>query len=166
MTKYLTFFLTVWVGLMLSACGGVHNTVTKLPEGFEVVKVATIAPIEVISKEQNPDALALNAQWKKMAGEELQSLLANKKIATAKNAQAIIVCRINAVYGNRALRWVAFGAGAGSVEVKIELQDKDGNVRYATASKADLSMGVFGGDMSKVAREAIQTAVKEFGSRL
>lgn len=167
MTKYVTFLVTVGVGLMLSGCGGIHNMVTKQPDGIGMIKAVAIAPVEVISKEQNADALSLNAQWKKMAEDELQSLLVSKNITVSNNTQATIVCRINAVYGNRALRyWVGFGAGSGSLQVNIELKDNNGNVRYATVSKAKLAVGAFGGDMSKVAREAIQTAVKDFGSRL
>ena len=168
MRKYFPVFASMLVGLTLSACGGVHNVVTKQPSGIDSIKLVTVAPVEVTSKEQNTDALSLNAQWKRMAEDELQSLLTSKKIATSSNnSQATVVCRINVVYGNRALRyWVGFGAGSGSLTVTIELKDKSGNVQYATDSKADLAVGAFGGDISDVARKAIQTAVKEFGSRL
>jgi hypothetical protein len=141
--------------------------VSKQPNGIDGIRAVTIAPVEVVSKEQNVDALSLNTQWKKMAEDELQTLFASKKISTSPNSQSTVVCRINVVYGNRALRyWVGFGAGSGSLTVTLELKDKNGNVQYATESKADLAVGAFGGDMSDVARKAIQTAVKEFGSKL
>lgn len=167
MKKYLSVLAFTWVGLTLSACGGVHSVVSKQPSGIDGIRAVTIAPVEVVSKEQNADALSLNAQWKKMAEDELQSLFASKKISISPNSQGTVVCRINVVYGNRALRyWVGFGAGSGSLTVTLELKDKTGNVQYATESKADLAVGAFGGDMSNVAGKAIQTAVKEFGSKL
>ena len=102
-----------------------------------------------------------------MAIEELQSFFANKKIAVASDAPATVLCRIEVTYGNRALRYfVGFGAGAGHIQVTVELQDKTGRILYATDSKADLAVGVFGGDMAQVVRNTIQAAVKEFGSRL
>ena len=167
MKEYLSVLAFILFGLVLSACGGVHSVVLKQPSGIDGIKAVTLIPVEVTSKEQNADAQSLNAQWKKMAEEELQSLFASKKISTSSNSQATVVCRINVVYGNRALRyWVGFGAGSGSLTVVIELKDKNGNVQYATESKADLAVGALGGDMSDVARKAIQTAVKEFGSKL
>jgi hypothetical protein len=121
----------------------------------------------VVSKEQNPDALSLNAQWKTMATDELQSLLVSKNIAASSNGQATVGCRIEVAYGNRALRYfVGFGAGAGHMRVTIELKDSTGTVRYAANSEADLAIGAFGGDMSQVARKTIQAAVKEFAAHL
>ena len=167
MKKYFLSLAFILVGHTLSACGGVHNVVTKQPSGIDRIMAATIAPVEVVSKEQNADALSLNAQWKKMAEDELQSLFVSKKIAFSPESQATVVCRISVVYGNRALRyWVGFGAGSGSITVALELKDKNGDVQYATESKAHLAVGSFGGDMSDVARKAIQTAVNEFGSKL
>jgi Domain of unknown function (DUF4410) len=157
----------VFVALTLSACGGIHSVVTKQPSGITGIKAVTVAPVEVASHEQNVDAVALNAQLKKVAEDELRSHLASKNIAVSATSQATVVGRINVVYGNRALRyWVGFGAGAGSLTITIELKDRSGNVQYATETKSDLAVGMFGGDMSAVARSAIQAAVKEFGSKL
>lgn len=161
------FLAVLIIGFLLSACGGVHNTVSRQPDAVGVIKTVTILPIEATSKEQNADALALNAEWQAMAETELKTLLNNRKISVTSDAQTSISCRINTVYGSRALRyWVGFGAGKGSLEITIELKDSSGVVKYATVTKADLAIGAFGGSMSKVARKAIQGAVAEFGSRL
>ena len=155
------------VALTVSACGGIQSVITKQPSGLTGIKAVQIASIAVESREQNADALALNAQWKKMAEDELRSQLNAKNIDTPAAGQATVVCRINVVYGNRALRyWVGFGAGAGSLTMVIELKDKAGNVQYATETKSDLAVGAFGGDMATVARSAIQAGVKEFASKL
>jgi len=137
------------------------------PDNVAVFKQVTLLPVEVSSTEQDPDALDLNEQWKKLATDELQSLLASKNIEVSSHGPATVGCRIEIVYGNGALRYfIGFGAGAGHIQVRVELKDSDGTVRYATASKADLAMGLGGGDMSHVAQNAIQKAVKEFGNRL
>ncbi len=167
MRKYLSVIALLWAGLTLSACGGVHSVVSTPPSGIDGIRMVTIAPVEVESKEQNANALALNAKWKDMARYELRSMLADKQISTSPDSQETVVCHIRVVYGNRALRyWVGFGAGSGSLTVTIELKDQNGNVQYATQSKADLAMGAYGGDMSNVARKTIRTAVREFGSKL
>lgn len=166
MKRYLSILAVAGVGLALSACGGVHSVVSRQPTGIDGIRAVAIAPVEVVSKEQNANALALNAQWKKSCEEELQSLFAGKKISVSSDSPATVACRINVVYGNKALRyWVGFGAGSGGLTVTIELKDRGGNVQYATESRADLAVGAFGGNMSEVARKAIQTAVKEFGSK-
>jgi hypothetical protein len=159
----------VLVAVLLSACGTTHSTIVKQPESLATVKIqeTSLGPIQVNSTEQDPDSLALNERWSKLMMEELQSLLANKKISENANANTAICCRINITYGSQALRyWVGFGAGAGSIDVTLELRDASGNSRYATNSRADLKIGAFGGDMPGVIRDSIQKAVSEFGSRL
>jgi hypothetical protein len=167
MKRYLSVLAFIWVGLALSACGGVHSVVTKPPSGIDGIKAVTLARVEVTSHEQHDDAISLNLQWEKLARDELQSLFASKKISTSPDSPAIVMCRIHVIYGSRAARyWAGFGAGKGTITVTVELKDKSGNVQYATESKAELSVGAFGGDMADVARNTIQAAVKEFGSRL
>lgn len=167
MVKPVQIFAASVVALALSACAGVHSMVMTQPVRIGELKPVTQHPVTVSSKEQTPEALSLNEQWKKMAAEELQSLLVSKNIASSSNGQATVECSIDVVYGNRALRyWVGFGAGSGHIHVTIELKDNSGTVRYATKSDADLSVGVFGGDMSGAVRKTIRAAVKEFGSRL
>ena len=155
------------VTLALSACGVPHHTVVTQPNNLVMFKQVTLLPVEVSSGEQSPDALAVNEKWKKWAMDELQSLMATKNIEVSSNSQATVACRIEIVYGNRALRYfIGFGAGAGHIQVDITLKDSNGIVRYATNSKADLAVGVVGGDMSQVVQDTIETAVKEFGSKL
>lgn len=152
---------------LLSACGGVHSTIDTPRDSSVVVKEVTLLPVRVDSKEQNADALALNEQWKTMAAEELQTMMASKSIARSNDSEATVACHIDVEYGNRALRYlVGFGAGAGHMKVSIELKDKSGKVLYASNSKADLAMGMFGGDMKQVANDAITAAVKQFGAQL
>lgn len=151
----------------LSACGKVHHQIATQPIDSYSVQQVAVTTVEVSSKEQNQDALSLNDQWKEVATEELQSMLDTKNIVTTDNSDTIVGCRIYVVYGNRALRYfVGFGAGAGHMDISIELKDRQGTILYATQSKADLAMGGFGGDMAQVARKTIIEAVKEFGARL
>jgi len=155
--------------LVLGACGHTHTDVLKQPQSEAPVSVqsATIAPVEVKSREDDADSLALNQQWAKAATEELQKLMAEKRIAERDAAGASIVCQIAVVYGSRALRYfVGFGAGAGSVSIDIELKDAQGATLYAAKSTADLKVGLFGGDMSQISRDAIAKAVRDFGARL
>jgi hypothetical protein len=160
-------FTVAVFALALSACGAVHNRVLTPPDNLVALKQVTLLPVEVVSKEQNPDALSLNAQWQTMATAELQSLLASKNIAASSDSQAAVGCRIEVTYGNRALRYfVGFGAGAGHMRVTVELKDSTGTVRYAAKSEADLAIGLFGGSMSNVARKTIQEAIKEFAAHL
>src|SRR6266487_2619412 len=91
--------------LVLSACGGVHNAMVTQPDNVAVFKQVTLLPVEISSTEQNPDALALNEQWKKLAADELQSLLASKSIEVSSHGPATVGCRIEIVYGNGALRY-------------------------------------------------------------
>lgn len=165
--RMFAMFAVAVFALALSACGAVHNRVITPPDNLAVLKQVTLLPVEVMSKEQNPDALSLNAQWKTMAADELQSLLVSKNLAVSSNGQATVGCRIEVTYGNRAVRYfVGFGAGAGHMRVTIELKDSMGTVRYAANSEADLAVGLFGGDMAQVARKTIQAAVKEFAAQL
>lgn len=155
------------LSVALCACGGVHHRISTPPRNAPTLKQVKILPVEVSSKENNPDALALNEQWKKIALVELQALLDAKKITAADDSDATVGCFIDVVYGNRALRYlVGFGAGAGHMAVAIEMKDKQGTVLYATDSEADLGAGAFGGDMSEVARNTIEEAVKKFGAGL
>lgn len=167
MKNYLMGFLFCSAGLALSACGGVHSVILKQPDGSNEVKAVRLVPVEVVSQEQHEGASKNNERLKKIAEDEMQLLLDDRKISASPDSQEKVECRISVTYGNRALRyWVGFGAGSGSLTVTIELKDKDDNVRYATQTKADLAMGGFGGDMFAVARNAIKTAFKEFGSRI
>lgn len=159
--------VVITAALFLSACGHVHSRATTQPDGLVVVKEVTSVSVDVTSEEQNPDALELNRQWKNMATDELRTMLGSKKIAISDTGDASVECRIEVVYGNRALRYfVGFGAGTGHFRVIVELKNKQGKVLYSTLSEADLSVGAFGGSMSNVAHDAIKAAVKEFGSRL
>lgn len=160
-------FGVIMIAAMISACGGIHSQVVTKPENVAVFKQLTVLPVQVTSKEQNADALALNEEWKRFTEGELQSLLTRKNISASSNGDADVACNIDIKYGNRALRYfVGFGAGAGQIAILIELKDKTGNVRYRTRTDSDLAMGGFGGDMSQVVRNAIRAAAKEFVSRL
>ena len=153
--------------LALSACGYVHTATIKPSDGAQAPREVVLAPVQVTSVEQNADALTLNAQWNQMATDQLQAMLAGKKIAVAPDAPTSILCRINVEYGNRAVRYfVGFGAGKGNIDVSIVLQDKDGKTLYSTDSKAHLAVGLFGGGMRGVVSDAIQDAVNAFGAKL
>jgi hypothetical protein len=155
------------LALTLSACGGVHSTLITKPENAGMFKEVTIVTPEVTSDKQDADTIALNEELKKIATQELQSLLASRNIAVLDNGEATVECHVEVKYGNRALRYfVGFGAGAGRIVVKIELRDRSGVTHCATSSEADLSMGAFGGSMTEVARKAIQEGVKEFGRQM
>ncbi|MGH8032433.1 MAG: DUF4410 domain-containing protein [Luteimonas sp.] len=155
------------LAIVLSACGGVRHTVTTPPgEAFDAKQV-TLLPTEVSSKEQTPEALSLNAQWREMATKQLQSLLAARHITTSAGSQTQVACKIEVTYGSRAKRYLlGFGAGAGHVRTTIEIREPDGKVRYSASSDADLAIGLFGGDMSNVVEKTIKAAVEEFGTHL
>lgn len=153
--------------LILTGCGNVHNAVKPNTNVAGQYQQATIQPIIVSSTDKKAEVLALHEEWKKLAEDKLRQLLAQKKITETDNAKASIVCHIEAEYGNRALRYfVGFGAGAGHVTVTIEMKDPDGKVLYSGSSKADLAIGVFGGDMKATAKKAIEAAVTEFGAHI
>lgn len=167
MIGYFLSVLALAVGL--SACGRTHTKIVQQPENISPVNLqeVTLAPVQVTSKEDDTESRSMNEQWAKMAKDKLESLLVNKKIAEKSGANATIVCRIDLTYGSRALRyWVGMGAGTGRVDITIELRNTTGEVRYATNSRANLGIGVFGGDMSQVIENAIQKAVTDFGARL
>jgi hypothetical protein len=161
-----------WIGMIvaamtLCACGGVHHRVTPKAQDLPALKQIVVLPVEVNSKEQTPEAQALNEQWKKIAADELRTLLDARGIAAAAGGDFTVGCFVNVVYGNRALRYmVGFGAGAGHMSVAIELKNRQGTVLFATTSEADLAAGAFGGDMAGVARSTILEAVKKFGEGL
>jgi hypothetical protein len=159
-------YLAVLLAITLSACGGVKNYVEKQPGDLAKFKQVSVGTVAVSSKESNPDATAFNAQWKSMLTDRLQGMLQDRGRLASK-AKTRVDAQVHVVYGNRALRyWVGFGAGAGSIRIVIELKDAAGSVVYSTRTEADLGMGMFGGDMSKVASKAIDAAVADFGKRI
>ena len=162
-----TILVMAAVVAAMSACGRVESTVVTPAASLPAPKQIAIQPVQVASAEQNPDALALNEQWKQLAMTEIQSLMARKGIATPPDAPVRLSCNVQITYGNRALRYlVGFGAGTGSIQIDLKLLDQTGVERYATKSEADLAIGGFGGDMSAVVRDAIRKAVEEFGTKL
>jgi len=167
MTRFVRVITISVFAFALFGCGGIRHSVTTSPQNISALKQVTLLPVDVSSKEQTPDALSLNDQWKSVATVELQTLLNTKKITATSNSDTTLGCRIDVVYGNRALRYfVGLGAGSGHMRVAIELKDKNGTVLYATDSKSTLAGGFFGGDMSRVARKTIVEAVRKFGVRL
>ena len=167
MNRIASVVLSVLVMLAFSACGYVHTATIKPAHSAQAPKEVVLAPVQVTSVEQNADALSLDAQWNKMASDQLQAMLAGRKIAVVADAPTTVLCRIQVRYGNRAARYfVGFGAGRGDIDVSIVLQDKDGKALYSTDSKAHLAVGLFGGGMSGVVSDAIQAAVTEFGAKL
>lgn len=166
MTHSLRTTTIAFLAVLASACGGVHTTMLTQPVDIVGFKQVGLAPIQVTSTEQNPDALALNDQLRRSALNELQGLFISKSIDTSGIPQGTVECTINVTYGNRALRYfVGFGAGSGHMHIALTLKDSKGTVRYATASDADLAIGAFGGNMSDVAEKTIHAAVQDFGSR-
>jgi hypothetical protein len=142
MNKFVRVITITVFAFALYACGGVHHRIATQPQNIPALKQVKLLPVEVSSKEQNSDALSLNDQWKKIATDELQTLLDAKNIMATNNSDTTVGCRIDVVYGSRALRYfVGFGAGAGHMRVTIELKDKHGTVLYAMNSEADLAMG-------------------------
>lgn len=168
MHMFLRFLMVLILGVLMAGCGKIHNTLMVKPDSEVVVKEVTLLPVDLsTSDEQAPALLELQNELKKQAEDELQALLTSKNIAVSNKQNLTVGCHIEMAYGNRALRYfVGFGAGSGGVRVTIELKDEGGVIRYATDTKADLSVGAFGGNMKEVARKAIHAAVKEFGSRL
>ena len=167
MNNFLRVITITLLAFSLYACGGAHHKIATPPQNIPTLKQVKILSVEVNSEEDSADALSLNEQWKKLATDELQTLLASKSIMVMDDCDLTVGCRIDVAYGNRALRYiVGFGAGKGHMSVIVELKDKHGSVLYATNSEADLAMGAFGGDMSQVAKNTIVEAIKEFGARL
>jgi hypothetical protein len=82
MTKWLRILAN---GVTISACGRIHSTVLTPPNNLAVFREMTLLPVQVISVEQNADAIALNEQWKQFATSEIQSMLANKGIGHSAN---------------------------------------------------------------------------------
>ena len=160
-------FAVAVFALAFSACGAIHSQVITQPDNIALLKQVIVLPVEFVSKEQTPDALARNAQWKTLASNELRALLVRKNIGESSNGQATVRCRIEVTYGNRAVRdLIGFGAGAGHIRVTMELKDSTGTVRYATTSEADLAAEAHGDDMAQVAPQTIAVAVKELGTHL
>lgn len=155
------------VGIFLSGCGVSHMRIVKQSASMAKPQEVSLVRVEVVSDRQGVDKEDLSTAWEKLAVDELQSLLAQKLVKVRAGAHPTIVCRINVKFGNKALRyWVGFGAGTGSVDVVVEMKDANGQVIYATAAKANLSIGAFGGSMTAVVDGAIKSAVADFGSRL
>lgn len=156
------------IAMALSGCGAVHNSVVTPPTSELVgFKRLTLVPVEVSSTETNEDATALNDKWRKMAAEKLTASLDKRGIALGGESQGVVECKIDVRYGSRALRYfVGFGAGKGSIRVVISLRDPNGGQRYSVQAKADLAVGAFGGSMSSVASDTIDSAVADFVSRL
>jgi len=167
LNRIASIVVSLLVTLALSGCGNVHTETIKPSEIAQPPREVVLAPVQVTSVEQDADVITMDAQWSKMATEQLQTMLAGKKIAISPDAPATVLCRIQVRYGNRAMRYlVGFGAGRGNIDVSIGLQDKDGKTLFTTDSKAHLAVGLFGGDMPGVVSDAIQAAVTEFGSKL
>jgi hypothetical protein len=155
------------LALGIAGCSGVHTGVVIQPDNIAAYKEITLLPPDVFSREETPDAVAINQELKELATKELQALMNSKQITVSDNGKATVECNIKVDYGNRAMRaMVGYGAGTGYVKVRIELKDSNGVTRYATKSEAELSAGLIGGDMSEVARDAVRTAVKDFGTKL
>jgi hypothetical protein len=167
MRRSICCLAAIGFAVLASGCGHVHSRVLTEPADIVGFKQVSVAPIQVTSTEQNPDAFALNEQWRRIAQSELVNALNAKGIATSLPPHASVDCAINVTYGSRALRYfVGFGAGSGHVRVAITLRDLNGTVRYATVSEADLGGGAFGGNMAPVAEAAVRAAIQEFVSRL
>ena len=167
MNKLLQVITITVFAFALSACGGAQHKIVTQPQNIPTLTQVKLLPVEVSSKEQNPEVLSRNEDLKKIATDELETLLISKNIETIQACDTKVSCNIDVVYGNRALRYfVGFGAGVGHIRVIMELKDENGTVLYATNSKADLAMGGFGGDMVKVARKTIVEAIEEFGEQL
>ena len=169
------FLAFAFVALMLSACGAtVHNTVAVRPDQIGAIEEISVEPVEVDSDKQTPEARYFNLQsraiymqWRAIAQDGLRLLLANKRIPISNNAPLTIACRVYVMPPSPGLSYfIGPEARGGIMEVLIELRDRNGNVRYATDSKAGLAGGIFGGDMSKIGREVIESAIRDFGSRL
>jgi len=153
--------------LAVSGCGGVDSMVVVPPDHLATFdRIRLLEPV-VTSREQESEDIAMNVKLQKQAADELRSMLADKKIAPSPDAPMTLECRIEVVYGSRALRyWSDGGAGTGYIRTLIQLKEADGTVRYATKSEAKLAVGVLGGSMEKVAGNTIQESVEDFGLRL
>lgn len=161
-----TIIVTI-LAFSLHACGGVHHKVVTQPQSTLILEQIKLLPVKVNSKEQNPDALSLNDQWKELVSSELQTILDAKRILITGDSNTTLECRIDVVYGNQALRYfVGFGAGSGHVSMSLKMKDKFGAVLYATNTEADLSIGVFGGSMQQLVRKTINDALKEFDEQV
>lgn len=154
------------LALVVGGCAAVHSRVITEPTGVAPLQLVILRPVRIESGELTHDAMATNQQLKPFAVLQLQSLLAAKRITATTDAPAEIECQIAIVYGNRG-RWrmMSGGAGSGHIEVTLRLKDESG-VRYATVSESDLDAGLFRDDLASQARQTIEAAIREFGSRL
>jgi hypothetical protein len=152
----------------LASCGFAHVEITQsLGEGPRYSRVA-IEKILVRSYEKNPDATRLNERFTKLA-EQLLTTALGKRYTLVDRSQAggpatlVVNVQIDIQYGNRGLRYAGVG-GAGAVDSILTASDgATGVVQLQVASKSDLVMGLFGGDMSWTVEDNIHALVEKSG---
>jgi len=161
---------------LLAGCAGtdVRHSVTRAPaDKIGAVEMFVERP-EVGVRETGPEVAGLSADVAAMATEELRGALTAKGATLTATApwrvrpQVYIAFRGMRLHdANGKSRWEP-----GYVEVRLELLDAGGAVRYATFSKAPVKPVAtaewfgWGAERQDIIREIVRAAAADFASRL
>lgn len=159
------------LALLLAACatGGPTTKVLTAPPSAPIAAFA-LAPAEVQSREVGEAAWARNGEYGAYVTALMRQALQDKGKSLVDPPADTIRMRVYLAAGEAPIR-VRGDARAGTyVEVRLQLQDADGAVRYSTHTRAPLPATaideVFGADRDALVREALRAATQDFVSRL
>jgi len=156
--------------IFIQACGTAHIQSNTVSEDLSKNTSAYISEVDIQSKEQNGDSLAMNRTIEVYAEEKLTSLITSsnysllKSPVEANSTSLAFKINLNIIYGSRAARyWAGFGAGKGSVKSLLEVTDSEtGTIKYSSSGESDLTMGAFGGSMESVIKQNIDKLINGY----
>lgn len=156
---------------LLAACaqtGPVTKVLTAPPSA--PIAAFTLAPAEVQSREVGEAAWARNAEYGAYVTALMRQALADHRKSLVDPPADTIRMRVYLAAGQTPIKVRGDPRAGTFVEVRLQLQDASGAVRYSTHTRAPLPATAieesFGADRDALVREALGAAVRDFVSRL
>jgi len=168
-----------WIGLVAAAlmsggCGRAYTVTMKAPEDIERYNAIHVENPDVASAEHTEDALQANGRYAAFMKEQLiQAVQEKMRFELCDHLDGdtetlSLEATMRIVYGSQAARYiVGFGAGSGSIDITVRLEDPlSHEIKAGMHSNSRLSIGVFGGDMDAVIEKSIKRIVDDFFAQL
>lgn len=163
----------LFLASVIVACGHAHAVVhvpAANPASFKQVQIGTVSVVSIDKNAaQNAELQEKVRAWNALADQQLrQTLMAtNAQIVETSAAGAPIVSLTSEVeYGNRALRWIGYGAGKGGVSSRLVAKDGSGATLFEASAKSDLAIGAAGGSIDKVFRKNLDELFQKYRESL
>lgn len=162
---------TLFLLLLLQACGFAEVRTTLPPSGLDRYRYAAIGNVTVKSLEQNADLQNLNREFEKYIAAELSKLFSRNGFngvaaGDRKPGTLSFNVEVDIVYGSRGARYFSYGigdAGAGTVKSVLRVIDlATGETRYQSVADSKLSLGYMGGSMRSTIEENIQKLMNHY----